>query len=60
MDCYFYNDHGVIKAMCLKCHAKLKKGWHWPSSEGYGKFDVICAICGYVIYKKEDGDTTTI
>jgi hypothetical protein len=52
-DCYYYLNKNTIKPLCVKCHAKIKRGWYWPGSqEGYGDIDIKCSICGEDIYRK--------
>lgn len=63
-NCYFYTDctlpvsEQTIQVMCVNCHVKNPDlGWFWEGSKmGYGPFDFICNVCGYVIHKERIED----
>jgi hypothetical protein len=60
-NCYFFVDESkpleeqVVDCLCETCHDKMPdKGWFWEGSRhGYGPFDFVCGVCGYVIHKHE-------
>lgn len=59
-DSYWYVDgdggEASMKAMCVMCAKKERKGWLWEGRLGYGDYDLFCTICGNAIHiRGKDG-----
>lgn len=64
-DCFWFTEKDedgddIVRAMCIECHKKKNVGMFWPGKvQGYGDYDLNCAICETSIYKREDDEAKT-
>ena len=53
-DSYWYSEgedqEAQMKAMCVMCAKKARKGWFWEGRLGYGDYDLFCSVCGNAIH----------
>jgi len=53
-DSYWYVDgegeKASVKAMCVLCAKKARKGWFWEGRLGYGNYDLFCSVCRNAIH----------
>jgi hypothetical protein len=43
-------DEAAVKALCVICAKKSRKGWFWEGRLGYGDYDLFCSSCGNAIH----------
>lgn len=64
-DCFWFTEQDkdgddIVRAMCTKCHREKGIGMFWLGSiQGYGDYDLNCAVCETPIYKREEDETKT-
>lgn len=49
-------EGAVVRAMCVLCAKKARKGWLWEGRLGYGNYDLFCSACGNAIHMRGGND----
>lgn len=60
-DSYWFveDEDKKIKALCVICAKKQKKGWFWRGEMGYGDYDLFCSSCNNAIHLRKKNESKT-